>query len=49
MLKTFAAAQRQRLSNKDLDASKVAGTLDEAVWTLVARAVMNLDEFVVKR
>jgi hypothetical protein len=49
MLTTFAASQRQRLSNKDLDASKIAGTLDEAVWTLVARAVMNLDECVVKR
>jgi hypothetical protein len=51
-LTNFAAKQRDRLKSHELDAQKIAGggdaKGDAATWTLVARAVLNLDEFVTK-
>jgi hypothetical protein len=52
-LKTFLDAQRQRLASKELDAAVVsggkdAGSLEHAAWTLLARALFNLDEFVTR-
>jgi hypothetical protein len=52
-LKTFIEAQQQRLENKQLDAatvggSKDAGSMEQATWTLLARALFNLDEFVTR-
>jgi hypothetical protein len=53
-LTAFVKLQRERLTAGDLDAVKLAGEgqgdpLERATWMLVARAVMNLDEAVVKR
>ena len=52
VMQRFLAAQRARLQAKELDAAKITGdakaTLDAALWTLVARTVFNLDEFVTK-
>jgi hypothetical protein len=53
MLVEFHDEQRERIEAKDIDAAKVAGkgegdVADRAAWTLVARAVMNLDEAIVK-
>ena len=51
----YLATQRRRLAAGELDAAKLAGgesdaTVQErAAWTLVARALMNLDEAIVKR
>jgi hypothetical protein len=50
----FLRVQRERLAAGDLDAAKLGGEgaadpVDRAAWMLVARAVMNLDETVVKR
>ena len=50
----FLSTQRQRLAAGELDAAKLGGDgggdpIDRAAWMLVARAVMNLDETVVKR
>jgi hypothetical protein len=50
----FLAAQRQRLAAGELDAPQLAGgdgpdAAERAAWMLVARAVMNLDESIVKR
>jgi len=57
----FLHMQRQRLAAGELDAAKLAGAaasapaessadaLEVAAWMLTARAVMNLDEAVVKR
>jgi len=50
----FLSTQRQRLAGGELDAAKLGGEgpgepVDRAAWMLVARAVMNLDETVVKR
>jgi hypothetical protein len=50
----FLSTQRQRLAAGELDAVKLGGEgggdpVDRAAWMLVARAVMNLDETVVKR
>jgi hypothetical protein len=50
----FLRVQRERLAAGQLDAAKLGGDgagdrIDRAVWMLVARAVMNLDETVVKR
>ena len=50
----FLSTQRQRLAAGELDAAKLGGDgggdpVDRAAWMLVARAVMNLDETVVKR
>jgi hypothetical protein len=51
-LLTFAASLRARLAAKELDAAAVAGAGDNAqeraVWTLVGRTLLNLDEAVVK-
>jgi len=55
LLAGYLAAQRGRLAAGELDAAKLAGggnddaTRERAAWTLVARAMMNLDETVVKR
>jgi hypothetical protein len=50
----YLAAQRDRLASGALDAGKLAGgggadAAERAAWMLVARAVMNLDEAIVKR
>jgi hypothetical protein len=49
----FYKNQRERLVKKELDAAKIAGrsgeqSLETAVWTILARAVLNLDETVTK-
>ena len=53
MLAAFYRVQKQRLAAGELDASAIAGSgegdaIDRAAWTLVARAVLNLDEFIVR-
>ncbi len=48
MLSRFLKAQRERLAAKELDAAKLGGSLEEAAWSLVARALLNLDEAVTK-
>jgi hypothetical protein len=53
-LTAFLARQRERLAAGALDAQTIAGgegsdAAERAVWTLAARAVMNLDEAIVKR
>ena len=53
LLKRFHAAQQQRFENKELDAAAIAGPgegdpRERSVWALVARAVMNLDEAIVR-
>ena len=52
LMQRFLTAQRARLQAKELDAAKITGdakaTLDAALWTLAARNVFNLDEFVTK-
>jgi hypothetical protein len=52
-LAAFYRAQKARLDRKELDAAKIAGPgagdgAECAAWALVARAVLNLDEFVTK-
>ena len=52
-LVAFHARQVERLQAGQLDAKKIAGAdgpdaVHRAAWTLVARAVMNLDEMVVR-
>ncbi len=54
-LQKFYQAQRARLEQGQLDAKAIAGkdsaadqVVELAAWTLVARAVLNLDEFVTK-
>jgi len=55
LLTRYLAAQRARLVAGELNAATIAGggnddaTRERAAWTLVARAMMNLDETVVKR
>lgn len=48
----FVNAQRERLKVKQLDAAAITGrpdaTPDDAAWTLAARTVFNLDEFLTK-
>jgi hypothetical protein len=49
----FFRAQEQRLMSGGLDATTIAGTKDgdavqRAAWTLVARALLNLDEMITK-
>jgi hypothetical protein len=53
MLVRFYENQRERLVEKDLDAAKIAGaagdlSIDKATWTILARAILNLDETVTK-
>ena len=53
LLAAFYARQLARLNEKSLDAGVIAGEAGEqaplrAAWTLLARAVFNLDEMVVK-
>lgn len=44
--------QRQRLGKKELDAAAIAGvenaSAEQAAWTVVARAILNLDETITK-
>jgi hypothetical protein len=52
-LAAYVAEQRRRLASGALDAGQLAGsdgpdTSERAAWTLAARAVMNLDEAIVK-
>ena len=52
-LARYYLAQQRRLETGDLDAAKIAGEGAEnpvvaAAWTLVARAILNLDAFVTK-
>ena len=55
LLLDYLAEQRRRLAAGELDAVKLAGgesdatVRERAAWTLVARALMNLDEAIVKR
>ena len=49
----FLAEQRRRLQAKELDAATIAGEgdgepMDRALWTTVARALLNLDEAITK-
>jgi hypothetical protein len=53
VLVEFAGRQRARFARHELDAAKVAGGSDgnlveRATWTVLARAVLNLDEAVTK-
>ena len=54
MLVHFYHNQRERLECKELDAAKIAGhggapgAIDRAAWTVLARAILNLDETVTK-
>ncbi len=52
-LQEFFSTQRQRLVAKELDAKTIAGAgdgdeVERAAWTLVARALLNLDETLTK-
>lgn len=54
ILQAFLQAQRRRLAAGELDATQLLGndptaSPEQAAWMLVARAVMNLDETIVKR
>jgi len=55
VLVVYLGEQHKRLTSRDLDALKLAGgkadhgVVERAAWTLVARAMMNLDEAIVKR
>jgi hypothetical protein len=52
LLQKFHALQQQRFAAKELDPAVIAGAgeaaVERAVWVLVARAVMNLDEAIVR-
>lgn len=53
MLQAFVLLQRQRFQAGELNAAAISGltkgdTLEAAVWTLAARSMFNLDEFVTK-
>ena len=53
MLVKFYRAQRDRLGRKELDAARLAGpgdgdAVERAAWTILARALLNADEFVTK-
>jgi len=51
LIRTFLATQRQRLESGELNAVSLAGpnaTKEVAVWTVFARALFNLDEYVTK-
>ncbi len=47
MLK-FLKSQQRRLESKELDAAKLGGDAGAAAWTLLLRALLNLDEFVTR-
>jgi hypothetical protein len=52
-LVAFYRTQHERLERKELDAATIAGPgpgdpLEPAAWTILARALLNLDEMVVK-
>jgi len=49
----FFALQKERFTRKELDAAAVAGSgagdvCERAAWTVVARALLNLDEMITK-
>jgi hypothetical protein len=53
VLTHFFENQRARLERKELDAAKIAGggrpdAIERAAWTLLSRAILNLDEAVTK-
>lgn len=48
LLNRFLATQRKRLAARELDAAKLGGATEEVAWSLVARALLNLDEAVTK-
>jgi hypothetical protein len=53
LLVQFYQAQKQRFAGKELDAGAVAGpgggdVIERAAWTVVARALLNLDETITK-
>lgn len=53
-LTAYLDAQRRRMAAGEIDATKLAGddaadAAERAVWMLAARAVMNLDEAIMKR
>src|SRR5262249_50291256 len=53
LLAEFQQTQRQRLLDKQTDAATLAGPgagdpIERATWTIVARALLNLDEAVTK-
>jgi hypothetical protein len=53
LIQKFHADQLGRLNRKELDAAKIAGPgegdiTERAAWTLVARALFNLDEMITK-
>jgi hypothetical protein len=53
MLVEFFTAQHNRLEKKEVDPAKIAAAgdgdpLERAAWTLVARALLNLDETITK-
>jgi hypothetical protein len=51
--RAFQQSQQKRLADGELDASRIAGNdgagSELAAWTLVARALMNLDETVTRQ
>jgi hypothetical protein len=52
-LVAFHQAQKQRLEKKEINAAIIAGAgegdvNERAAWTLLARALFNLDEAIVK-
>ena len=54
LLTDFYTAQKGRFERGDLNAEKVAGTaegelVERASWTTVARALLNVDEFIVNK
>ena len=53
LLVNFYNVQRQRFAGKEAEAPEIAGSdgadvIDRAAWTVVARAVLNLDEMITK-
>jgi hypothetical protein len=53
LLVKFYEGQKRRLENKELDAAALAGpgdgdAVDRAAWTVLARALLNLDEAITK-
>jgi len=48
LLLTYLASQRRRLESKELNAATLGGDPGAAAWALVARALLNLDEFVTR-